>query len=201
MQDIYLIRHGESTMNVEKKFCGWNECDLSELGKVQAKSMAEEIKKLDIKKIYSSPLKRAFMTARIISDNIITDEGLKELNFGDFDSMPFKEVEKKYSDSMCEISSGNFDYTYPNGENRFEFFERVTSTYDKIISNDNTPKIIIVAHSCVIRAILSNLLVGNPDLYFRFNISNAGISKISYFEENGEKKSIIKYINREVEIS
>lgn len=201
MQDIYLIRHGESIMNVEKKFCGWNECDLTKNGEEQAKKMAEEINKLNIQKVYSSPLKRAYKTARAISDRVITDEGLKELNFGEFDSVPFEEVNNKFTNLANELLEGEFDFTYPNGENRYEFYERVTRTFDKIIHNDTSDKIIMVTHSCVIRSLLSYVFTSSPSLYFRLNIGNCGISKISFFEKDNKIYKIVKYINREIEIN
>lgn len=200
MKEIYLIRHGESIFNVEKKFCGWNECDLSEKGYKQAQQMASNIKKLGIKRIYSSPLKRAYETAKAISDNIITDEGFKELCFGDFDGMTFEEVNKNHTNLASEMIEAEFDYTYPNGENRVEFFNRVTRTYEKILKNDNSDKIVIVCHSCVIRSILSKVFCSGPQLYFKLDIGNVGISKITHFEDDMTKATVVNYVNRELEI-
>lgn len=195
-KNIYLIRHGESEFNVQKKFCGCNECDLSSLGKVQAKLLGEEMKNIRLDEIYASPIKRARLTAQAMGENIIFDDDLRELNFGEFEGFTFDEIEKKHPEYLEAMLKKDFSYTFPGGEQMQKFYERVTNAYDKIVKNSKGNRIAIVAHSCVIRCILSYVLINSPDLYWKMHLSNVGVSKISHYNDGG----IVKYINRELKL-
>lgn len=198
---VYLIRHGESVYNVERKFCGWNETDLSSDGYKQVQKMAKLVKTLGITRIYSSPLKRARLTAEAISENIIFDDDLRELNFGELDGLTFDFVKEKFPDAAESIYDGKFDCSYPGGESRIDFFKRATGCFEKIINKNKSQDIIIVAHSCVIRSILSYALCKSYDLYLRLYIGNVGISKITIDDNGGSVKMIVNFINRELELN
>src|SRR5579871_1222970 len=82
MKTLYFIRHGQSQMNVEKRFAGKTDTPLTEEGRQQAKSAGKKAKgqNLRIDLIVSSPLSRAHETARIIAREIGYPEGRIELN-------------------------------------------------------------------------------------------------------------------------
>ena len=62
---VYVVRHGESMNNLKKLWTGWNDVELSEKGREDAKRAGEIIKGVSFDKIYSSDLSRAMDTARI----------------------------------------------------------------------------------------------------------------------------------------
>jgi broad specificity phosphatase PhoE len=66
---IYLIRHGQTTGDIEDRFGGDYDDHLTALGETQAEKLAGELTKLNIEKIYYSPKIRAIETARILSAN------------------------------------------------------------------------------------------------------------------------------------
>ncbi len=72
MSNIILIRHGQSTWNLEKRFTGWVDVDLTENGKHEAKKAGELINKLNIKidYYYSSLQLRAINTLKIIQETL-----------------------------------------------------------------------------------------------------------------------------------
>ena len=68
---LFLVRHGQSLANKERKHQGredeWRNTSLSNIGKTQAKKVADRLKDENFNLIYSSPLKRAKQTAEIIN--------------------------------------------------------------------------------------------------------------------------------------
>ena len=86
---IWILRHGETDWNVMWKMQGQTDIPLNEKGLAQAKEAAERLKNKKYDAIYSSPLMRAYETARIIAEphrlQIITDDRLKEMSFGEFE--------------------------------------------------------------------------------------------------------------------
>ncbi|WP_310603232.1 histidine phosphatase family protein [Anaerosporobacter sp.] len=67
---IYLVRHGETDWNIERRFQGLEDIPLNETGKKQAKECAQALTSTSFEAIYSSPLQRAYDTATIIADTI-----------------------------------------------------------------------------------------------------------------------------------
>ena len=84
--DIYFLRHGETKWNTLGRIQGQKNTKLSEKGIEQAKLTAEGMKDIPFDAIYSSPLERAYLTARIVRGErdipIKLDERLKEIGFG-----------------------------------------------------------------------------------------------------------------------
>ena len=88
---LILIRHGETAWNREKKVQGVSDISLNETGVRQAHRLALSLKDEKINAIYTSPLKRAYDTARIIGQfhgaSIYVESGLMEMNPGDFEGL------------------------------------------------------------------------------------------------------------------
>lgn len=83
---LYIIRHGETDWNKQKKLQGQSDTELNEYGIELARITGEALKDIHFDYIYSSPLKRAYRTAELIRGErelpIITDDRLKEIGFG-----------------------------------------------------------------------------------------------------------------------
>lgn len=85
---IYIVRHGQTDWNVKRLIQGHIDIPLNEEGKRQAKKISIELKGITFNKIYSSDLKRAYETAKIIAQDrklkIVVSEDLRERYFGKF---------------------------------------------------------------------------------------------------------------------
>ena len=82
---IYLIRHGETDWNKERRLQGRKDIPLNENGVQVAKLTAESLSQVKFDKVYSSPLKRAFETATLVTAGQYTIEKetrLLEIDFG-----------------------------------------------------------------------------------------------------------------------
>ena len=86
MVKVILIRHGETDWNTQQIFRGRIDIPLNESGLAQARAVRESLKDTKIDRIYSSPLSRAFETARILGENrnlkIETEEAFVDIDFG-----------------------------------------------------------------------------------------------------------------------
>ncbi|WP_419240565.1 histidine phosphatase family protein [Photobacterium leiognathi] len=96
-KSIFLLRHGQTTFNAQQRLQGHCNSELTALGQNQAStigaSLSKKIGNINQWTVYSSPLGRALETAKIVceqlgidSDNIVTDERLKEFNLGDWET-------------------------------------------------------------------------------------------------------------------
>ena len=103
MNYLILIRHGQSTWNLEKKFTGWVDVDLTKEGELEAKKAGDLINKLNIKidYYYSSFQRRANNTLRIIQKNLNDNKNfikaweLNERHYGNLTGLNKVEMSKK----------------------------------------------------------------------------------------------------------
>ena len=156
---IYLTRHGQTLWNIEKRLQGRGNSPLTEQGIERAKELRDRIKYIHIDIIYSSPIERALTTANIIkgdkSIEVITDDGLMEMCFGDYEGQITDEVMKENPDwDISLIMKGNTELAAPNGENLAEVRDRVARSMNKIIEENRGKTILIVAHGITLKAIM-----------------------------------------------
>ena len=94
--NIYMVRHGQTEMNVKRVYYGSTDCDINSTGVLQAEKLSEFFKNIDLDIIISSDLKRAYHTAQIIKGDrnidIVKDERLREINFGDWENRTFSDI-------------------------------------------------------------------------------------------------------------
>lgn len=184
MSKLILIRHGETQANKNKVFFGWQDIPLNENGINQAKQALKILKKYKYEYIYSSPLSRAIETAKIVNYqnyDIIVNENLKEMNFGIFEGLTYKEACNLYP-SESKIALENWEnYNFINGESPKELQNRVMKFLKEVMDYKND--IVIVSHWGVISSILSHYISKELDGYWKFNIKNGGIVILEINEE------------------
>lgn len=123
---LILLRHGESQWNLENRFTGWKDVELTSTGKKEAKFSAKQILKenLKITSIHSSILKRALETAKIIIDDLSylsknelnTNWRLNERHYGALQGLNKSETAEKYGEEQVHIWRRSFDISPPKLE-------------------------------------------------------------------------------------
>lgn len=157
---IYLVRHGETTGDIEDRFGGDYDDHLTELGKTQAKKLAGELSELNIEKIYYSPRIRARETAEIINKitNIPVEllDDLRERNaYGILTGQIKSEVEKKYPNLVKILSDPKA--TISGAEDYQDFKNRVINVFDNVIKLP-IDTLAIVTHGGVISCFLREII-------------------------------------------
>jgi 2,3-bisphosphoglycerate-dependent phosphoglycerate mutase len=103
MSYLILIRHGQSTWNLEKRFTGWVDVDLTENGKLEAKKAGDLIKaqNIRIKHYYSSLQLRAINTLKLVQETLADNQNftkawqLNERHYGELTGLNKIEMSKK----------------------------------------------------------------------------------------------------------
>jgi len=181
---VYLLRHGETVGNVEGQYAGVTDTPLTEKGKSQAADayLRFEHTKFDV--VLSSPLSRALNTARVFSDQkIIELDGLMEMNFGKFEGLTYQEIEKKFPEECKQWKETTKDYEFPGGESLRGFYNKVVQVYQDILKTYDVEKLLIVAHSGVIRSIIAHEISESFDHYWKYCIDNCKVAVIEYSDQ------------------
>ena len=167
---ILLIRHGETEWNRIHRFQGRSDQPLNQRGKEQARALAKRLQTETVTAFYSSPLSRAAETARIIagfhdSPPLYFEEGLIEMELGDFDGMPAKQWTQEHPEFVKAWREDPSAMRLPGGETLAEVqhrgmnaLERITRTYptsrQPAEKKSDGPTLVIVSHNFVILSIL-----------------------------------------------
>jgi broad specificity phosphatase PhoE len=157
---IYIIRHGQTTGDVENLYGGDYDDHLTDLGIKQATDMASEVKDFGIEIIFASPKIRAQETAKILQKElnveIKTIDGLRERNQnGILTGMNRDEAKLKYPKMVEELK--DYRNTIEGAEDYEKFTERVINAFAEV-SNTNYKTVAVVTHGGPIRRILGHIL-------------------------------------------
>ena len=181
-----MVRHGETEWNVAEIFRGRIDIELNETGIKQAALLAEYLGDLRIDAIYSSPLKRALKTAKIIAGyhqlNVEIAPGLIDFNYGKWQGLPHQEVKDKYKELYAEWISSPERVKIPAGESLDEVRERARGVVDDVIAKDKGT-IALVSHRVVNKVLICALLGLDNSHFWNIRQDTCGISTFTY--ENG----------------
>ncbi len=181
MAKLILLRHGQSTWNLENKFTGWIDVPLTELGEQEARRAGEHLKDVKIDKAYTSVLSRAIETLRIALEaagqpNVSTeyDQAINERMYGDLQGLDKAETAKKFGDEQVKIWRRSYDIAPPNGESLKDTAARALPYFhDKILPDVKAGKNVLVsAHGNSLRAIVMDLDHLTREQVLELNIPN-----------------------------
>jgi len=158
MTRLILVRHGEAEGNIERRFHGHYDSKLTENGHLQVQKLANKLKDEKIDVLYSSDLSRAYETAKYIADiknlDIQIIEGLREINGGDWENVPWEDLSGIWPEEHEHWENTPHLLQMPNGESMVDFQNRVVKEILKIIEHNTNKNICVVTHGTVIKVLL-----------------------------------------------
>src|SRR3990167_8399519 len=153
--EVILVRHGLTENNKRRITNGRLDEPLAKEGKIQAQELAQRLKDKPIDIIYSSPLKRATLTALPIAEKlgkaINIDHRLIEVDFGSFEGKPSEEVREVLGDEMRDLfNKYEYDLTPYGGESSTQVEGRVKSFYEDL-KQQPYEMVLVVTHGGIVR--------------------------------------------------
>lgn len=180
---FYLLRHGETEWNAENRLCGRTDVPLTEAGRRQARSLAERLKSIPFEALYSSPLKRALETARLISESVglqpVPDQRLVELDYGQWEGKTSAEIMENDPKTFRAWDADPAQVAPPGGESGLEAQQRVVAFLDFLAAGHPQGHVLVVFHKTVCRLAICHALGMSPSEYRRrLILNNAALSII-----------------------
>lgn len=190
--NLYLIRHGQTVGNLEGRYTGSYEDELSPQGISEIKKTRGIIKNICFDRVFSSERKRAVDSARLLAGGeIILDRRLNERDFGVFENKTYKEICDKYPGEKETWERDWVDYRIPDGESAREAYER-TAEFMRMLEKESSGNCLAVTHGGTIRLIFCYILGGDMNNLWRFTSKNGSISIVKYQYNNWHIDSIIQ---------
>lgn len=188
MKRIYLVRHGESEWNCLKKVQGQKDVPLTEKGRKQAEKIADRLYNEDIDKIYSSDLKRAFDTAKIIGDNLKLDininNSFREIKFGIWEGISKEELITKYYTEHVLWMKEPHKLELKGAETLLDLQKRTMDGIDEISKTSHDKSVLVVSHSAAIKTIILGLLDMDISYYSKISLGNVSLNLIEFRDYN-----------------
>lgn len=174
---VVLMRHGQSQWNLENRFTGFHNVELSDQGVAEAKLSGQNLAKAGIKFdiVYTSTLKRAYTTAEIALNEagqgelvagMVKSDDMRERDYGDLTGLNKDETKEKYGADQVQIWRRSYDVQPPGGESLKDVVEnRVRPYFNSTIKPqmDAGKNILVAAHGNSLRALLIILGENTPE--------------------------------------
>src|SRR3989442_13313239 len=150
---IYLIRHGESTWNAQRRWQGVADSPLSDAGRAEAILLADALHAVPLQAVYCSPLRRAVDTAAVVAAvhrlDVIPVADLREIAFGVWESLLATEVEQRFGALLKEWWDRPDQVQIPGAEPLEAARAPVAAAIHEIVARHEDGQVAVVAHGCV----------------------------------------------------
>jgi len=204
MPNLLLLRHGESQWNLENRFTGWVDIPLSAKGEQEARQAGEKLKSYKFDKAYTSVLKRAIDTLKIVLKitgqekiPIEYDEALNERHYGALQGLNKADIGKKYGEQQLKIWRRSYDVPPPKDKTELNpdgISESLKDTaartlpyfqskiLPEVLKGQN---IIVAAHGNSLRSIVMQLDKLTKEEVLELNIPT-GVPLLYVYDKNGK---------------
>jgi len=185
MTIFYLVRHGDT--GVRNRLSGrMSGVHLNEVGREQARRMAERFREIPVTALYSSPLERTRETAEAIGSVLKLEprilEEITEVDFGDWTGMSFEDLAAK--PEWQRFNGFRTLARIPGGETMLELQSRFVGCMERIRRQQPDEKVVMVSHQEPIKTAITFYAGMHLDMLNRFNINPASVTAINVDDDH-----------------
>ena len=184
MTEVVLVRHGETEWHAENRYAGRTDVALTPLGLRQAETLAAWAGSARLDAIWCSPLSRArdtaAMVARATGHELRIDDRLMELDFGQGEGLTSDDMRSRFPDRLTAFHADPVADHLPDGEDPRDAVFRAVACMDDIVAAAPDGRVLVVAHTTLIRLLLCHL-IGIPISDYRRvfpSVGNGAITEI-----------------------
>ncbi len=191
---LAIVRHGQSQYNLENRFTGFADVDLTAQGREEAAMCGRKLNGMQFEACFTSVLKRAIETLDIILETIgqkqlpiYKDAALNERNYGDLQGLNKAETADKYGAGQVTLWRRSFDIAPPGGESLKQTQERVMPYYYEHIEPllQQGKNVLVVAHGNSLRALMMHLENISAEAIAHVDLLT-GVPRIYTFDDAGK---------------
>ncbi|WP_026100322.1 histidine phosphatase family protein [Fortiea contorta] len=159
---LYFLRHGQTECSLKNAYCGSIDSALTAEGEEMAEAFASAYSSTAWKAIFCSPMQRTVATAKplcvALSMQPQLRDGLKEINYGQWEGQTPDKISREYHDDYIAWSADPAWYAPTGGEMAVTIASRAMQVIEEIKHSYDDGNILVVAHKATIRIMLCSLL-------------------------------------------
>ena len=182
--NVYLARHGETVGNIEGRFCGHSETDLTPLGVAQARALGRRLNGLRFDGVYASDLSRAAKTAEYALEDHhgmapVLDPAFREMHYGEWESRVGREIGQESPALLADFFRCKVQAA-PGGESVQQLRTRTAAGLRNVVARHSDGTVLVVSHGNAIAAMLAELLAMPLESTWSFQLTNSSISRLAF---------------------
>ncbi|MGM9998064.1 MAG: histidine phosphatase family protein [Candidatus Bruticola sp.] len=184
MLEIWLVRHGSTDWNTVKRWQGHSDVPLNELGKNQARALANNLKNVDFMQVWSSDLHRCIETAQLSMphlklEEIRLDKRLREIPMGIVEGHTWDELSAEDQAKVTAWWKDPYKTCFPGSDETLQDVSNRAESWIHDLPEDG--RVIAFSHGGIIRTILWNI-VGPPQGKYQWTmeLGNTGVVRLRY---------------------
>lgn len=201
MTKVYLIRHGKTQWNLESRYQGANgDSPLLKDSYREIELLASSLQRIPFEHAYTSPLKRARVTAQALLNHLnpeislTIDSRLKEFNLGKMEGMHFEDVAAKWPEVLKNFRHhpDKYDESLVEGESFLEVIARFRAAIEEYCRQYPNGNILVISHGAALNAAI-NALVGTPLAHLKDRGGLSNTSTTILITNNGRHFELEKW--------
>ena len=186
---IILVRHGECEGNIKEMFRGRTDFPLNERGLIQARDLAQELKKFPLMHIYTSPLSRARQTADAIARQcgieVKVEEQFNNIELGNWEGRFKKEIAELYPKEWELWVNNPEKLRVKDMETLYGVQKRAKACLDNLVSQHNGEVLTVVTHRAVLKPLIAACLNITSPYFWKIHLDTASYSLLSHKKGKG----------------
>ncbi|MFH1150317.1 MAG: histidine phosphatase family protein [Actinomycetota bacterium] len=186
---LYLVRHGQTDLNRDRRFRGLVDAPLNPEGCVEAEGAADILRSVDIPVVFSSPVERAMQTSRIIAvrtgSEVRPDERFTDVDYGAWQGLTVEEVRERFGDGAIQSwRSDPGSFTFPGGDSMADVRGRIEKALVQA-AGLGPEHVAVVSHLAVLKVCFVAALDLPYPWFWRVNLTEGSVSVFSWRPGDG----------------
>ncbi|MGB3353489.1 MAG: bifunctional RNase H/acid phosphatase [Mycobacterium sp.] len=192
---MFLLRHGQTELSVQRRYSGHGNPALTDLGRRQAAAAAEYLgNKGGIAAVVSSPLQRAYDTAsaaaKALGLDVLVDDELIETDFGAWEGLSFSEAAER-DPELHTTWLRDTSVPPPDGESFDAVAARVGNAQKRLIAEHAGQSVLVVSHVTPIKTLLRMALDAGPAILYRLHLDLASLSIAEFYPDGAASVRLV----------
>ncbi|WP_425147716.1 histidine phosphatase family protein [Deinococcus sp.] len=190
--EFWVVRHGESTWNIQGRYQGQTDVPLSLEGRLQAAMLAERLVGQPFSAVYSSDLSRALETATLVAERldgapkVQIDPGLREIDVGVLSGKDAVQIRQEFAGYLDALRLDPWATRRPGGESMQDLFGRAGSSFRAMTARHPGQRVLVFTHGGVVRVAVGLALGGVPqNAWARLSVMNTSVTRVLLSAEGG----------------
>ena len=183
---LVLVRHAEAEESALGRCYGRLNVGLSPLGRAQCAALETSLAAEPVAAVVSSPRVRALETAGAIARphglDVVVDEGLRELDFGELEGRTYDEIAETLPDLYAAWMTTPTEVRFPGGESYADLKARALVAVERLRSSHDGEAVVAVTHGGVVRAVVSDALGMPAERIFRLAVDPASTTVVEWLD-------------------
>ncbi len=198
---LYLVRHGQTGLNLEGRFRGLTDAPLNEAGRAEAAAASLLLSGLGIERVLTSPMPRAVETATMISERtgapFEVDPGFNDVDYGQWQGLTVEEASERFPAELASWRRDPGSFAFPGGDAMPDVARRISGSLDHAVGL-GFRAVAIVSHLAILKACLVVAMGLDFRYFWRLNLDTGAVC---LFEHDGEEGFVLEWWNRPPETS